>query len=150
MLHSGPCRNFIKPRRSTRPTPAEHGERETCPGARGMHRASIAPPPVLGCSQMLAPPLVASIACPCGAQPSFTQKPEVASQYHTVISRAPPPMGAGACGPAKRVLDCWTSERRFTPPNIEARPSASGARRRSYTRGSEVGDRCRPSLKPQP
>ena len=37
-------------------------------------------------------------------------------------------------------------EQRFTPPNIEARPSASGARRRSYTRGSEVGDRCRPSL----
>ena len=33
-------------------------------------------------------------------------------------------------------------------PNIEAQPSASGARRRSYTRGSEVGDRCRPSLKP--
>ena len=29
-------------------------------------------------------------------------------------------------------------ERRFTPPNIEARPSASGARRRSYTRGSEA------------
>ena len=28
-------------------------------------------------------------------------------------------------------------EKRFTPPNIEARPSASGARRRSYTRGSE-------------
>ena len=26
--------------------------------------------------------------------------------------------------------------------HIEARPSASGARRRSYTRGSEVGDRC--------
>ena len=38
----------------------------------------------------------------------------------------------------------WT--RRFTPPNIEARPSASGARRWSYTRGSEVGGRCRPSL----
>ena len=37
-------------------------------------------------------------------------------------------------------------EQRFTPPNIEARPSASGARRRSYTRGSEVGDRCRPSF----
>ena len=32
-------------------------------------------------------------------------------------------------------------------PNIEALPSASGARRRSYTRGSEVGDRYRPSLK---
>ena len=60
------------------------------------------------------------------------------------LPRAAPSMGAGACGPAKRVLD----ERRFTPPNIEARPSASGARRRSYTRGSEVGDRCRPSLKP--
>ena len=27
-----------------------------------------------------------------------------------------------------------------TPPNIEARPSASGARSRSYTRGSEVGE----------
>ena len=26
----------------------------------------------------------------------------------------------------------------------------SEARRRSYTRGSEVGDRCRPSLKPYP
>ena len=50
------------------------------------------------------------------------------------LPRAAPPMGAGACGPAKWVLD----ERRFTPPNIEARPSASGARRRSYTRGSEV------------
>ena len=49
-----------------------------------------------------------------------------------------------ARAPAKWVLD----EQRFTPPNIEARPSASGARRRSYTRGSEVGDRCRPSLKP--
>jgi hypothetical protein len=36
----------------------------------------------------------------------------------------------------------------INPGNIEARPSASGARRRSYTRGSEVGDRCRPSLKP--
>ena len=33
--------------------------------------------------------------------------------------------------PAKRALD----ERRFTPPNIEARQSASEARRRSYTRG---------------
>ena len=32
-------------------------------------------------------------------------------------------------------------EQRFTPPDIEARPSASGARSRSYTRGSEVGDR---------
>ena len=60
------------------------------------------------------------------------------------LPRAAPPMGDGACGPAKRVLD----ERRFTPPNIEARPSASGARRQSYTRGSEVGDRYRPSLKP--
>jgi len=60
------------------------------------------------------------------------------------LLRAAPTMGTGACGPAKRVLD----ERRFTPPNIEARPSASGARRRSYTRGSEVGDRYRPSLKP--
>ena len=49
-----------------------------------------------------------------------------------------------ARGPAKRALD----EKRFTPPNIEARPSASGARRQSYTRGSEVGDRCRPSIKP--
>ena len=37
-------------------------------------------------------------------------------------------------------------EKRFTPTNIEARQSASGARSRSYTRGSEVGDRCRPSL----
>ena len=51
-------------------------------------------------------------------------------------------MGARARGPAKRELD----ERRFTPPDIEARPSASGARRRSYTRGSEVGDRCRPEF----
>ena len=36
----------------------------------------------------------------------------------------------------------------FTPPNIEARPSASGARRRSYTRGVVRTDRCRASLKP--
>ena len=43
------------------------------------------------------------------------------------LPRAAPTMGTGACGPAKRVLD----ERRFTPPHIEARPSASGARRRS-------------------
>ena len=46
-------------------------------------------------------------------------------------------VGCAGEGAAKRALD----ERRFTPPNIEAR-------RRSYTRGSEVGDRCRPSLKP--
>ena len=51
---------------------------------------------------------------------------------------AVPPMGTrGARASKAGALD----ERRFTPPNIEAR-------RRSYTRGSEVGDRCRPSLKP--
>ena len=33
------------------------------------------------------------------------------------LLRAAPTMGTRACGPAKRVLD----ERRFTPPNIEAR-----------------------------
>ena len=41
-------------------------------------------------------------------------------------------------------------EKRFTLPvptkHRGTGPSASGARRRSYTRGSEVGDRCRPSL----
>ena len=53
-------------------------------------------------------------------------------------------MGAGGVW-ASEVGDAL-DEQRFTPPNIEARPSASGARRRSYTRGSEVGDRCRPSF----
>ena len=63
--------------------------------------------------------------------------------YRT-LPRATPTMGVrGArASEAGDALD----EQRFTPPNIEARPSASGARRRSYTRGSEVGDRCRPSL----
>ena len=60
------------------------------------------------------------------------------------LPRAAPPGSHGCRGvraPAKWVLD----EKRFTPPNIEARPSASGARRRSYTRGGEVPV---PSLKP--
>ena len=48
-------------------------------------------------------------------------------------------------GPAKRRI-ALDAERRFAPPNIEARPSASGARGRSYTRGSEVGTRRGPSL----
>ena len=40
-------------------------------------------------------------------------------------------------------------ERRSSPHQTSRhRPSASGARRRSCTRGSEVGDRYRPSLKP--
>ena len=44
-----------------------------------------------------------------------------------------PARGARASGKVGRL-----DEKRFgTPRNIEARPSASGARRRSYTRGSE-------------
>ena len=64
--------------------------------------------------------------------------------YHTVISRTRHlPWVPGRAGQRS---EQELGERRFTPPNIEARPSASGARRRSYSRGSEVGDRCRPSL----
>ena len=73
-----------------------------------------------------------------------------ARRHPTTPRAAPPMMGAGgACGPrpAKWVLD----EKKFTPVPTKHRGTAvraSEARRRSYSRGSEVGDRCRPSLKP--
>jgi hypothetical protein len=45
----------------------------------------------------------------------------------------------GARGARASEVGIALDERRFAPPNLEARPSASGARRRSYTRCSEVG-----------
>ena len=60
------------------------------------------------------------------------------------LPRAAPLMGARGVRAGEAGIA--SDERRFTPPNIEARPSASGARRRSYSRGSEAGDRCWPSL----
>ena len=80
------------------------------------------------------------------AQPPPTPEARGGLKHHTVISCAwHLPWVPGGAGQRS---GSWT--RRFTPPNIEARPSASRARCRSYTRGSEVGlgDRCRPSLKP--
>ena len=49
---------------------------------------------------------------------------------------AAPPMGAR--GAQASEVGIALDEKRFTPPSIEARPSASRAPRRSYTRGSEV------------
>ena len=67
-------------------------------------------------------------------------------------SRQPGVIASAVVAPRRQKLHSNNSglialdEKSFTPPNIEARQSASGARSRSYTRGSEVGDRCRPSL----
>ena len=47
------------------------------------------------------------------------------------LLRAAPSMGGG--GTRAGEAGIASDERRFTPPNIEARPSASGARSRSYT-----------------
>ena len=69
-------------------------------------------------------------------------------KHHTVISVRGTSHGCQRRAGQQKRYSTRADRAGINPGNIEARPSASGARRRSYTRGSEVGDRCRPSLKP--
>ena len=88
---------------------------------------------------------------PCGGRCPTPPLPKASGglKHHTVISSCARhlPWVPEARGPAREV-GAGREKAHPTKHRGTAERERSTRRRRSYTRGSEVGDRCRPSLKP--
>ena len=117
--------------------PSEDQKRE---GTGIIFGGSLSPSPPLESSCRREPNLLQCLAPPPYALPDRASGGFIIP-YRNLPCAAPP---KGARGARASEVGIALDEKRFvTPPNIAARPSTSGARSRSYTRGSEIAGRTR-------